>query len=131
MTPSLPTFSIALATISPMARSLFAEMPATCAISVRVAQGFARRFNSATNASTAWSMPRFKSMGFMPAATYFMPSVTMPCASSVAVVVPSPATSEVLLATSRIICAPMFSSRSSSSISRATTTPELMMAGGP
>ena len=34
----------------------------------------------------------------------------MACASTVAVVVPSPATSDVLLATSRTICAPMFSS---------------------
>src|SRR6266702_3342587 len=47
----------------------------------------------------------------------------MACASMVAVVVPSPATSEVFEATSRTICAPMFSSASRSSISLATVTP--------
>src|SRR5678815_2000916 len=55
----------------------------------------------------------------------------MACASTVAVVVPSPATSEVLLATSFTICAPMFSSGSLSSISFATVTPSLVMVGDP
>ena len=49
----------------------------------------------------------------------------------VAVVVPSPATSEVFEATSRTICAPMFSSGSFSSISLATVTPSLVMVGPP
>ena len=49
----------------------------------------------------------------------------------VAVVVPSPATSEVLLATSFTICAPRFSSGSCSSISCATVTPSLVMVGEP
>ena len=80
---------------------------------------------------TALSMPRFRSIGFMPAATYFMPSVTIDCASTVAVVVPSPATSEVLDATSCTICAPMFSNRSLSSISFATETPSLVIVGAP
>src|SRR5512140_333528 len=52
-------------------------------------------------------------------------------ASTVAVVVPSPATSEVLLATSFTICAPMSSNLSSSSISFATVTPSLVMFGAP
>src|SRR6478736_2407107 len=55
----------------------------------------------------------------------------MAWASSVAVVVPSPAVSEVLLATSRTICAPIFSNLSSSSISFATVTPSLVMRGAP
>ena len=42
-------------------------------------------------------------------ATILVPSRKMACASTVAVVVPSPATSEVLLATSRTIFAPRFS----------------------
>src|SRR5213594_4078043 len=46
----------------------------------------------------------------------------MASASNVAVVVPSPASSLVLLATSRTIWAPMFSQASSSSISLATVT---------
>ena len=51
----------------------------------------------------AASTPRLKSIGFMPAATNFKPSVTMALVSTVAVVVPSPATSLVLLAASRTI----------------------------
>jgi hypothetical protein len=46
-------------------------------------------------------------------------------------VVPSPATSEVFEATSRTICAPMFSRLSLSSISLATVTPSLVMVGEP
>ena len=54
----------------------------------------------------------------------------MACASTVAVVVPSPASSEVLEATSFTICAPMFSNLSLSSISFATETPSLVIGGG-
>ena len=46
-------------------------------------------------------------------------------------VVPSPATSEVLEATSFTICAPMFSNLFSSSISLATDTPSLVTVGAP
>ncbi len=80
---------------------------------------------------TALSMPRLRSIGFMPAATAFRPSRTIAWASTVAVVVPSPATSEVLEATSFTICAPMFSNLSSSSISFATETPSLVTVGAP
>ena len=52
-------------------------------------------------------------------------------ASTVAVVVPSPALSLVFDATSRTICAPMFSSLPWSSISLATVTPSLVMTGEP
>src|SRR3954451_19012360 len=76
-------------------------------------------------------MPRLRSIGFMPAATDFAPSRTIACARTVAVVVPSPAASEVLEATSRTIWAPMFSNLSSSSISLATVTPSLVMRGAP
>jgi hypothetical protein len=55
----------------------------------------------------------------------------MAWASTVAVVVPSPATSEVLEATSLTIWAPMFSNLSSSSISLATVTPSLVTVGAP
>ena len=44
---------------------------------------------------------------------------------------PSPAMSEVLEATSLTICAPMFASLSSSSISLATVTPSLVTVGEP
>ncbi len=52
-------------------------------------------------------------------------------ASTVAVVVPSPATSLVLVATSFASCAPMFSHGSSSSTSFAIVTPSLVIVGGP
>ncbi len=52
-------------------------------------------------------------------------------ARTVAVVVPSPAMSLVLLATSFTIWAPMFSNLSSSSISLATVTPSLVTVGEP
>src|SRR6187200_282345 len=80
---------------------------------------------------TALSTPRLRSMGLPPAATDFAPSRTMALARRVAVVVPSPALSEVFEATSRTICAPMFSNLSSSSISFATVTPSLVMRGAP
>ncbi len=86
---------------------------------------------SATTASTAVSMPRLRSIGFMPAVTALTPSRTIAWASTVAVVVPSPASSEVFEATSRSICAPMFSNLSESSISLATVTPSLELRGAP
>src|SRR5882757_1154347 len=55
----------------------------------------------------------------------------MACARTVAVVVPSPASSLVLEATSLTICAPMFSNLFSSSISLATVTPSLVIKGAP
>ena len=67
----------------------------------------------------------------MPAATALSPSRTIACASTQAVVVPSPATSLVFWAASRTICAPMFSNLSSSSISLATVTPSLVVRGAP
>ena len=76
-------------------------------------------------------MPRFRSIGFMPAATAFRPSRTIAWASTHAVVVPSPAMSLVFWAASRTICAPMFSNLSSSSISLATVTPSLVVRGAP
>jgi hypothetical protein len=115
----------------PISVSAFAEMEPTWAISLLVVHGLEIFFNCSTTASTALSMPRFRSIGFMPAATNFMPSCTIDCASTVAVVVPSPATSEVLEATSFSICAPMFSNLSFSSISFATDTPSLVTVGAP
>ena len=76
-------------------------------------------------------MPRRMASGLAPALTFVRPSVTMTWASSVAVVVPSPATSLVLTATSLTSWAPMFSSGSSSSISLAMVTPSLVMVGAP
>ena len=57
-------------------------------------------------AATPFSIPRFSSIGVAPAATSLRPLLKMAWASTVAVVVPSPATSEVLEATSLSIWAP-------------------------
>src|SRR3954451_5737329 len=131
ITPSLPTFCIASASILPTSASTFEEMVPTWAISSEVVTFFERDCRSLTTASTARSTPRLRSIGFMPAATDFAPSRTMAAARMVAVVVPSPATSLVLDATSRTICAPMFSNLSESSISLATVTPSLVIRGAP
>src|SRR5271156_3393672 len=130
MTPSLPTFFIAPAMMSPMCLSLLALMVPTWAI-MSPLTSLCRRRTSSTATSTAFSMPRFRAVGLAPAATAFTPSRKMAWARTVAVVVPSPATSEVFDATSRTICAPIFSSAFDSSISLATVTPSLVIVGEP
>src|SRR5215813_9599662 len=80
ITPSLPTFFIASARKRPISASPLAEMVPTWAISsfeVTFLEFFLR---SSTMASTARSMPRFKSIGFMPAATDLAPSLTIQAA---------------------------------------------------
>src|SRR6266545_3671618 len=131
MTPSLPTFCIASAISSPTARSLLAAIVATWAISFRSLVALDIFFSAATTCSTAPSMPRLRAIGLAPAVTFLSPSRTIAWARTVAVVVPSPAMSEVLAATSLIICAPMFSNGSFSSSSFATVTPSLVSVGLP
>src|SRR5690242_9926188 len=131
MTPSLPTFFMASERNLPISESPLAEMVPTWAISSFEVTFLEFFWRSATTASTARSIPRLRSIGFMPAATDLAPSRTIAAASTVAVVVPSPAASADFEATSRTICAPMFSNLSSSSISLATVTPSLVMRGAP
>src|SRR6266850_2343492 len=131
ITPSLPTLSIALAIMSPIDLSPLAETVPTWAISALVDTFFERLLSSSVTRSAARSMPRLRSIGFMPAATDLAPSRTIAWASTVAVVVPSPAVSDVRVATSRTSWAPMFSNLSASSISLATVTPSLVMRGAP
>ena len=109
MTPSLPTFSMASAIRLPIVLSLLAAMEATCSISFLSLVDLDIFFSSLTTASTAVSIPRLSPMGLAPAVTFLSPSRMMAWASTVAVVVPSPAMSEVLEATSLSIWAPMFS----------------------
>src|SRR5438132_13129754 len=130
MTPSLPTFFIASAIMLPTCLSVLALIVPTCAIM----SPFTSRESlliPPTATSTALSMPRLSAIGLAPAATVRTPSRKIACASTVAVVVPSPATSDVLDATSRTTCAPMFSSGSCNSISYATVTPSFVMIGAP
>ncbi len=86
---------------------------------------------ASTTSATALSMSRFMAMGLAPAATSLEPSQQMARARIVAVVVPSPASSEVLEATSLTISAPMFSNLFSSSTSLATVIPSLVIFGEP
>ena len=130
-TPSLPTFSIASAMVLPMNSSPLALIVPTCATSFWPLVGLEIFFSASTIFSTALSMPRLSSIGLWPAATIFAPSRKIACASTVAVVVPSPAVSEVLEATSLTIWAPRLANLSSSSISLATVTPSLVTVGAP
>src|SRR6267143_5055660 len=130
MTPSLPTFFMASAMRSPTCLSVLALIVPTWAIMSPFTSRESRLI-SFTATSTALSMPRLSDIGFAPAATVRTPSRKIAWASTVAVVVPSPATPEVLDATSFTICAPMFSNLFSSSISLATVTPSFVMVGEP
>ena len=106
-------------------------MVAVAAIWSLVSTSLAAAMSSLTMTSVAFSMPRRSAIGFEPATTFFRPSCTRDWASTVAVVVPSPATSSVFLATSLTSSAPMRSYGSSSSISLAMDTPSLVMVGAP
>src|SRR5688572_4720843 len=130
MTPSLPTLSITSAMISPTSGSA-AEIAATAAICSRLETSTLRRSSSATTVSTAFSMPRLTTIGLAPAVTTRRPSDTIAWPRTTAVVVPSPATSSVLVATSLRSWAPMFSNGSSSSMSRAIVTPSFVIVGDP
>ena len=114
-----------------MALSLFAEIVATWAISFLPATFLACFFSSAMISAEYLSIPRFTSIGFAPAVILRKPSLNIAWASTVAVVVPSPAWSFVLLATSRTKPAPIFSRVSFSSISFATLTPSFVILGAP
>src|SRR3954469_18378532 len=76
-------------------------------------------------------MPRLTSTGLPPAPIAFMPSRTIAWAITVAVVVPSPTMSLVLIAASLTSWAPMFSNWSPRWISRAIVTPSLVTTGEP
>src|SRR5262245_54666948 len=129
-TPSLPTLSIASAMTWPIDASA-AELVATAAMAVFSSTSLACDWIDATTALTPFSMPRLRLIGLAPAATLRMPLVTIAWASTVAVVVPSPATSLVFVATSLTSWAPMFSNGSSSSTSLAIETPSLVIVGAP
>src|SRR3989344_215068 len=128
-TPSLPTLVSASAIKFPIFPS-WAEIVATLATSASFTVLAIFR-SSETTTPTPFSIPTLRIMGLAPAVTFLNPALTMACANSVEVVVPSPATSLVLLAASFTSCAPMFSNASSSSISLATDTPSWITLGAP
>ena len=130
ITPSLPTLSMASAMSEPITSSR-AEMVATWATSSRPRMGRESSLMRAATTFVAASMPTLSPIGLAPAATMRSPSTIIAWARTTEVVVPSPAMSLVLTATSLTSCAPMFSKGSASSISRAMVTPSLVMTGEP
>mmetsp|Transcript_89833 Transcript_89833/g.279574 ORF Transcript_89833/g.279574 Transcript_89833/m.279574 type:complete len:245 (+) Transcript_89833:1116-1850(+) len=132
MVPSLPTFSNASVIMLPICSSPLAAMVATLLMLSGELIVVACAAKSSSTIFTAWSMPRLMSMGFMPAATALQPSRKIARASTVAVVVPSPATSLVLLATVLTSCAPTLTMGIAfSSMDLATVTPSLVTLGAP
>ena len=127
-TPSAPTLFIASPTSSPRWASRD-DTVATWAIASLPDTGVADASSASDTASAALLIPEPSSIGLAPAATRRRPPLISACASTVAVVVPSPATSLVLVATDFTSWAPRFSNGSSSSISRATVTPSLVTVG--
>ena len=130
ITPSLETFSIASAIKFPIS-SLLADILATLAISSFPLTVELISFNPSTAVLTALSIPLFIAIGSLPAATFLTPSFIILCAKTVAVVVPSPATSFVFVETSFTKRAPIFSNLSSNSISFAIVTPSFVINGAP
>ena len=112
ITPSSPTVCRVCATMLPIASSSLAEIAATRDRCSRLSTGCATDDRCSTIAATATSIPRLTSTGLPPEAIASMPSRTMACAITVAVVVPSPTMSLVLIAASLRTCAPMFSNGS-------------------
>ena len=76
MTPSLETFSIASATMVPTSSSE-AEMAATLAICSLPLIGLLIFLIASTAASVAFFIPFLRTIGFAPAARFFIPSFTM------------------------------------------------------
>ena len=77
-----------------------ADIAATLDISSLPSTGLDIACISSTAFLTATLIPFLINIGLAPAVTFFKPSLTIACAKSVAVVVPSPATSLVFVATS-------------------------------
>ena len=130
ITPSFETFSIASAIKLPIVSS-FADIAATLAISAFPFTFVLLDLIALTATSIALFIPLLITIGFAPAATFLIPSLIIACAKTVAVVVPSPATSFVFIETSLTSCAPMFSKGSSNSTSFAIVTPSFVINGAP
>ncbi len=63
--------------MAPTASSPLAEIVPTCAIALLSVQGTLKPLTCSTAANTALSMPLFRSIGFIPAATALLPSLTI------------------------------------------------------
>ena len=111
--------------------SLPADIVATFVISSIFSIGRAYSVIWYTTYCVAFSIPRLRTIGFAPAATLRIPCFIIAYASTVAVVVPSPATSLVFEAACRINETPVFSRLSTRLISFAIVTPSLTICGVP
>jgi len=129
--PPSPTVCSARAMTAPTTSSSLAEMAATRAKSCSVEIGCATERRCSTSRATARSIPRLTRTGLPPEEIASMPARTMPCAITVAVVVPSPTMSFVLMAASLTSWAPMFSNWFFRWISRAMVTPSFVTTGDP
>ena len=78
-------------------------------MALKSSTGLDKLFNLSTATSIAFSMPWRKIIGLAPAVKFLFPSLIIACASTDAVVVPSPATSLVFTHTSLISFTPIFS----------------------
>ena len=130
MTPSLPTFSIASAIILPIS-SEPDEIVAMFFTSSLVVTWWEFFNNASATTLAAFSIPSRISTGLAPFSTALRPAVIIDWVKIVAVVVPSPANSFVLLAASYTNLAPIFSNLSSSSTSLAIVTPSFVITGEP
>lgn len=83
----------------PINSSFPAEMEAMALISSLLLTGIDFFFKTLINSFTVFSIPFFKEMGFAPKATANNPDLIISLARTIAVVVPSPAKSFVLVAT--------------------------------
>jgi len=114
ITPSLPTLFIASAMMLPIVESPFAETVPTCAIASPLT-GFAKRLISSVRAFDCFVDAALEGHRVSARGNCLHAFAEDSLSDTVAVVVPSPATSEVLEATSQHLCA-MFSRLSLSSI---------------
>ena len=130
ITPFLPTNFIASAIICPISAEEL-EIVATDSISLSESTFFELLSNFSATALPALSIPSLKNTGLAPLSTHSNPLWIILCASTVAVVVPSPAKSFVLFATSYTNLAPIFSNLSFNSISLAMVTPSFVISGDP
>src|ERR1700730_1355050 len=131
ITPDSPTWSTARTMASPIASSSLAASVAMRKRSLTPPTATAWSFSASMTMGTVRSMPRRTRIGPSAASTARSPSRTIACASTVAVVVPSPTRPLVFIATSLTNCAPMLANGSRSWISLAIVTPSLVIVGGP
>jgi len=131
MTPSNPAWSIAMAIISPIYWSLFADIEAICYISFLFDISLPNDLIYFTRTSPYFSKDLYRNTELTPFIMNLLPYSTIAWAKIVAVVVPSPACSLVFSATCWQIRAPRFSNSSYNYTCLAIVTPSFVIVGRP